>query len=61
MTDLNSKYDRLAEQEQVFFKQIGTAELCLIAIFDYVFQYGHLSNKLTVEEIMMAVHQMRWI
>ena len=57
MNDLVSKYDELAAQEQAFFQQIGTAELCLTAIVDYLFLYGDITSKLTVEDIMMAVHQ----
>ena len=57
MNDLASKYNDLVKQEKAFFKQIDTAELCLIAIFDYTFQYGEVTDKLTLEDMIMAMHQ----
>jgi hypothetical protein len=57
MNDLAAKYDELSAQEQEFLKQIGTVELCITAIIDYIFRYGDLTNKLTAEDILIAVHQ----
>ncbi|MDB5056300.1 MAG: hypothetical protein JWM44_4350 [Bacilli bacterium] len=57
MNDLAAKYDELSAKEQEFLKQIGTAELCITAIIDYIFRYGDLINKLTAEDILIAVHQ----
>ncbi len=57
MDELASRYDELAAQERTLFQQISTAELSLSALFNYIFQYVDVTNKLIVEDIMSAVHQ----
>lgn len=57
MNDLASKYDEMALRENSFYKQIGTAELCITAIINYIFQYGDLTDKLTIEEVLNVIHQ----
>lgn len=57
MDDLNAQYEQLVKEGDTYFKQLETAELCLTAIIDYMFRYGDLTDKLTVQDILIAVHR----
>lgn len=57
MENLNIKYEQMVIEGDILFKQLETAELCLTAIIDYIFRYGKLINKPTVESILNAVYR----
>lgn len=57
VNDLKSKYEQMVVQLDEYFKQVETAELCLTAIINYIFRYGNLTNKITVQEVLDVVHQ----
>ncbi|NEW04686.1 hypothetical protein GK047_01455 [Paenibacillus sp. SYP-B3998] len=57
MNTLAEKYSQLIQQEDSYFKQVRTTEMCMTALFEYTIQYGELLNKLAVEDILNAIHQ----
>lgn len=57
MENLNEKYEKMIIEEDNFSKQLNTTELCLTAIIHYMFRYGDLADKISVENILAAVYQ----
>jgi len=46
------------EQEDVFYKQLGTLEQCQGAILEHIYRYGERFDKVMVEEVLLNVHQL---
>jgi hypothetical protein len=57
--DLAQKYEALVEQEDSYFKQIMTSEMCLLAIIDHIFQYGEAFDRTGVKDILESVHEVQ--
>ncbi len=51
-------YNGYVEQEDSYYNQLATLEQCQYAIFDHIFRYGEIFDKLTAEEVLLAVHQL---
>jgi hypothetical protein len=58
MSEQMATYNRYIEQEDMFYKQLETLEQCQCAMFDHIFRYGEQFDKLTVEEVLLNVHQL---
>lgn len=57
MDSLKYTYEKLVIEDDRLSKQLNTTELCTTAIIHYMFRYGNLIDKLWVEHIIEAVHQ----
>jgi len=51
-------YNRYVEQEDSYYKQLATLEQCQQAIFDHIFRYGEIFDKLMAEEVLLVAHQL---
>lgn len=51
-------YQRYVEQEDSYNKQLATLEQCQHAMFDHIYRYGEIFDKLTAEQVLLAVHQL---
>ena len=50
-------YNRYVEQEDSYYKKLATLEQCQNAVFDHIYRYGEIFDKLTAEQVLLAVHQ----
>lgn len=57
MNEWTSTYCKLTEQEQSYFHQIQTIELCLNSIFDHIAQYGHNFHPAATKDILDMIQQ----
>ncbi|WP_338552527.1 hypothetical protein [Paenibacillus sp. KS-LC4] len=57
MDEAMKTYNGYVEQEDCFYKRLETLEHCQSAIFDHIFRYGEQFEKLSVEEVLDALHQ----
>ncbi|MMZ61260.1 hypothetical protein D1872_234000 [compost metagenome] len=51
-------YNGYVEQEDNYYKKLETLEQCKQAIFDHIYRYGEIFDKLTAEEVLLAIHQL---
>ncbi|CAG7648186.1 hypothetical protein PAESOLCIP111_05547 [Paenibacillus solanacearum] len=51
-------YNRCVEQEDRYDEQLDTLESCQYAIFDHIYRYGERFDKLAVENVLIAIHQL---
>ncbi|MNI24534.1 hypothetical protein D3C73_781580 [compost metagenome] len=51
-------YNGYVEQEDSYYKRLETLEQCKQAIFDHIYRYGEIFDKLTAEEVLLAIHQL---
>ncbi|WP_410770430.1 hypothetical protein [Fontibacillus sp. BL9] len=51
-------YNGYVEQEDSYYKKLETLEQCQHAIFDHIYRYGNIFDKLVAEEVLLAVHQL---
>ena len=51
-------YNGYVEQEDSYYKRLETLEQCQHAIFDHIYRYGEVFDKLMVEEVLLAIHQL---
>jgi len=50
-------YQSCIVQEDSCYKQLATLEQCQHAVFDHIYRYGEIFDKLTAEQVLLAVHQ----
>lgn len=51
-------YNGYVEQEDSYYKKLEMLEQCQHAIFDHIYRYGDIFDKLVAEEVLLAVHQL---
>ncbi|MCP3779386.1 hypothetical protein [Paenibacillus sp. MZ03-122A] len=51
-------YNCYVEQEDSYYKKLETLEQCQHALFDHIYRYGEIFDKLMVEEVLLAIHQL---
>ncbi|AOK89377.1 hypothetical protein [Paenibacillus polymyxa] len=51
-------YNGYVEQEDSYYKKLETLEQCQHAIVDHIYRYREIFDKLTAEEVLLAVHQL---
>lgn len=51
-------YNDYVELEDSNYKKLETLEQCQQAIFDHIYRHGEIFDKLMVEEVLLAVHQL---
>ncbi|MNI24219.1 hypothetical protein D3C73_778320 [compost metagenome] len=51
-------YNGYVEQEDSYYKKLETLEQCQQAIFDHIYRYGEVFDKLMVEEVLLSIHQL---
>ena len=57
MNKWTSTYIKLVEQEQSYYQQIMTTELCLNAIFDHITQYEQSFHPAATKDILDMIQQ----
>jgi len=51
-------YNGYVEQEDSYYRKLETLEQCQQAIFDHIFRYGEIFEKLMAEEVLLTLHQL---
>lgn len=56
MSVLAEKYEKVVEMENDLINRIATCDACLTALFEFTYYQGRQHNRLTLEDIVSALH-----